>query len=820
MGCGASRSGERSFGNLCKSEGHLVSLCKERRDLIKAARDCRYALAESHVLYLRSLLDVGEAVEEFVRDAVVVSVDSPSRSSLADSPLHSDGGSHLELSSVDSESVFLGSLTEEVHREEKEGRSKLASPRPPVDSRGDKSQFLDGENVSYMARFPTEAVAELHEPAREFSASFGEEYMPNMPPMYHHADGFVNNNYWFPADRIGGATNPHYNGYIFSGYGNGSSSSYPVNSSVYGNGIDEDTRGRPMDYFGGIGKEYPPYVQLNPNPIPSPPVADSNTDYFNLFGVTDDFYSKYYSRNMFGDGLGGEYSNLNDLREEEGIPPLEEVEEDTSSASASVRDTQADETNGTSDAQPLESDEKIMTQGNEYPNQNGQVEEEKENQNAPTCTDSVEKEAGEKEADNSSGDDKIIEEGEPSSQLKEAVAPVSQFKDILAAMPEITRSFSTAYNSGKEVTEILEAGKIPYLSAGSMLKGFCHRILGAVAPSSVSLQTTYMLRKLKMGKTSYLVKNHSYRPGTMSSTLDKLYTWEKKLYKEVKSGENHRAVYDKLYKRSKMLTSKGAESDKIEAVQAKIRNLIPQLDVSVSAVSAISRRIQHVRDEELRPQVSALIHGLSRMWKSMSQCHQAQVRAATVDSKEKMDLSVDLSRTEDLKLQILRWRSRFCEMVKAQRAFAAFLAGWLSKFPSKEAAETEDGAPAVILSCHNWTHALDTAPVSRASSALQALASSLHQLWAKQNEERSLRLRVEFLEGWIASTSSRSEARHAEELKNARRNLEELKVAHAGVCGQVRSAASRCLEEGLVEALKAAESVCTEMSRAYDQIRL
>ncbi|KAL9677159.1 hypothetical protein QQ045_005386 [Rhodiola kirilowii] len=114
MGCGVSRSSEGSLVNLCKEEGCLVSLCKQRKDLIGSARDCRYALSVSHVLYLQSLLEFSKALDVFFKEC--------------------RGGSHLDLSSADSESVFLGSLTDEVHKGEKDGRSKLSSPRASVGS--------------------------------------------------------------------------------------------------------------------------------------------------------------------------------------------------------------------------------------------------------------------------------------------------------------------------------------------------------------------------------------------------------------------------------------------------------------------------------------------------------------------------------------------------------------------------------------------------------------------------------------------------------------------------------------------------------------
>uniref|UniRef100_A0A7N0TBC4 BZIP transcription factor n=1 Tax=Kalanchoe fedtschenkoi TaxID=63787 RepID=A0A7N0TBC4_KALFE len=855
MGCGTSTNNGRL------SEGCLVGLCKERKDLIRAARDCRYALAESHVLYLRSLLDLGEALDVFLKEAAVVNVGSRSSSSVDDSPIHSDEGSHLELSSVDSESVFLGSLTDEVHQGEEDGRLKLSASRPAVNSSENESRYLEGQNVSYMMRSPAEAVVGLHEPAQVFPVSFGEEYGSYMPPIYHHPNGFVHYNYWFPVDGTGaytgGPIDASYNGYGFPAYRDGSSFSFPASSSVYSNGIGEFGNGRSMDYFGNMPHDYhQPYVQPNPNPIPSPPMANS-MDYFNISNFTDDFYSSYDYRNLSEVGLGSEYHDLNYLHEEEGIPPLEEVEEDTSNpksnnASEAVRGTHADAINDTSNSHAsLDSDEGKMA-GDPVRNQSGQREEfqrektsiEKDNNAATTSplTDEVQGEA-DKRVVSSSEDDKIVDEAEPPGRSREDIITKRPCRDILDAMQEISHSFVTAYDSGKEVTEILEAGKIPYISTGSILKGFYHRILGAIEPSTMSLLTTYMLRKqsvhkmfkLANGGSSDVVKNDTYGLGMMQSTLDKIYMWERKLHREIKIEEDLRAVYDKLCKRSRMLVNEGAECDKIAAVQEKIKRLLPKINVSVSAVRAISRSIQQTRDDELCPQISELIHGLSRMSKSMSECHDRQIQAA-VDAEErlhvpKLSQQLKMEHTEDLKLKVLRCRSCLCDMINTQRAFFTFLNEWLSKSLKEE---TEDGvvpfspgrmgAPQIFISCHDWLHAMEPTSGSRASEALQEFASALHNLWAKQSEAETLRLRVEFLKGWIRSTSSIAESHsqpaNTEEVSNARRSLQELKAAHVSSIEKVATVFHSCLKDGLVPVFGALKSLCADMSNAYDQIRV
>nr|GEW73167.1 DNA polymerase alpha catalytic subunit [Tanacetum cinerariifolium] len=68
-------------------------------------------------------------------------------------------------------------------------------------------------------------------------------------------------------------------------------------------------------------------------------------------------------------------------------------------------------------------------------------------------------------------------------------------------------------------------------------------------------------------------------------------------------------MYEKMDQRLLELDANEAESSKIEDTEASIRRLTTKLNVSISAIDAISREIHKVRDKELQPQVSELIYG-------------------------------------------------------------------------------------------------------------------------------------------------------------------------------------------------------------------
>ena len=57
------------------------------------------------------------------------------------------------------------------------------------------------------------------------------------------------------------------------------------------------------------------------------------------------------------------------------------------------------------------------------------------------------------------------------------------------------------------------------------------------------------------------------------------------------------------------MVQKGAESSKVEVGSDSVQRLLLKINVTMTAVDAISRRINKLRDEELLPQLSELIQG-------------------------------------------------------------------------------------------------------------------------------------------------------------------------------------------------------------------
>ena len=75
-----------------------------------------------------------------------------------------------------------------------------------------------------------------------------------------------------------------------------------------------------------------------------------------------------------------------------------------------------------------------------------------------------------------------------------------------------------------------------------------------------------------------------------------------------------RLLLAKNTKRLKFLDHKGAEANKIDATRNMVRKLSTKLRISVRVIAKVSKKINRVRDEELWPQINALIQGYALLF--------------------------------------------------------------------------------------------------------------------------------------------------------------------------------------------------------------
>ncbi|XP_073043701.1 uncharacterized protein [Primulina eburnea] len=426
-------------------------------------------------------------------------------------------------------------------------------------------------------------------------------------------------------------------------------------------------------------------------------------------------------------------------------------------------------------------------------------------------------------------------------------------RDLHDVVAEIRDDFEIASSFGKEVAIMLEVGKLPHHSGllkVILSRALCHSTL-SLSAQSVKLAS----RSIKLAKSYFedVGEDENVNACNLSSTLDKLYAWERKLYKEVKEEERLRVSYEKQCKRLKILDEGGAESSKLEAAQASISKLLTRLEVSIKTIDAISSRIHKLRDEELQPQVAALVHGLIRMWKAMLKCHQKQFQSIVDSKMRKLKANTGLKNdsssraTTELERELRLWCERFIDWIAFQKSYIESLNGWLLQCVQYVPEETPDGtfpyspgqlgAPPIFIVCNDWHQAMESISEARVTNAINTLVTSLRQLEEKQDEEGRQRLKAEYLSKDIEKHLRSHRLTMSEktrlplvpsdkfddqkvDLDSMRRRLAEERIKHKDAKKLVHDAASSSLQGGLVPIFKALENFTSDALKLHEHVRL
>ncbi|KAK9166755.1 hypothetical protein Scep_001946 [Stephania cephalantha] len=348
-------------------------------------------------------------------------------------------------------------------------------------------------------------------------------------------------------------------------------------------------------------------------------------------------------------------------------------------------------------------------------------------------------------------------------------------KDFLSSIRDIGNRFFRASESGKEVFRMLEANKIRLRC--SKPEGPPQQITRVTWSRSISSQSSSsknLLASASKGDVddsgSDFVEEYSMITGSHSSTLDRIFAWERKLYDEVKvlvpvnyinyvkgfglrvsilrASESIKKDYDQRCNQLRHLFAKDANSHAIDKTRAVVKDLRSQLRVALHAVDLIAKRIEKLRDEELQPQLLELIHGFTRMWKDMLECHHAQyitislayhVKSSTGPRDRESHRQVCLQ----LEHEIECFGVSFANWIAAHQSYVEALNGWLQtciilpqeRFNRRRAiSPRRDLAPPIFVLCRDWAAGTKGLPAEEVTNAIKGFASEIHV--TRQAEEQ------------------------------------------------------------------------------------
>ncbi|KAK4437610.1 protein ALTERED PHOSPHATE STARVATION RESPONSE 1 [Sesamum alatum] len=343
-------------------------------------------------------------------------------------------------------------------------------------------------------------------------------------------------------------------------------------------------------------------------------------------------------------------------------------------------------------------------------------------------------------------------------------------RELLEALKDIEDHFIRAYDSGKDVSRMLECNRVHVQSNLEEIKESSTKLMQAITWRSTSRSSSCKSLVAAGPKSSSTWKEFNndlfddyggMASGSHSLTLGRLYAWEKKLYEEVKDGDSIRRIYERKCNHLRNQDVRGDEGLTVDKTRAAVKDLYSRILVAIRSAETISNQIDKLRDEELEPQIKELLQGMMRTWKIMLESHEIQnkiifeVKTFTCPSYGKFCNESHRLATLQLETELVNWRSCLIEYIAAQKGYIEALHGWLSKFVAPEvefysrgrnsAPPCRSNGPPLLKVCHDWLDSMNKLPDKAVSFAIKSCAKDVRALWLQQGVEQQQKRKVDSL---------------------------------------------------------------------------
>ncbi|KAF3675601.1 hypothetical protein FXO38_04685 [Capsicum annuum] len=351
-------------------------------------------------------------------------------------------------------------------------------------------------------------------------------------------------------------------------------------------------------------------------------------------------------------------------------------------------------------------------------------------------------------------------------------------KDFLSSIKDIEHRFFRASESGKEISRMLEASKIrvgyseakgkssvsAYLS--SMGSVCCRRVGENMSDEADHVTKVIIWKRTASSRSSSsrnplnskddnddsgsdFVEDFCMIAGSHSSTLDRVYAWERKLYDEVKTIESIRRDYDRKCNQLRHQFAKDVSAQIIDKTRSVVKDLHSRIRVALYSVDSISKRIEKMRDEELLPQILELIQGLIKMWRAMLECHHAQYITISLAYHAKASVSSPQGDTQKLIMSQLQdevecFGLSFANWINSHTSYVEALNSWLQNC-ILQPRERNKGrrafsprrvlAPPIFVLCRDWSTGIKSLPSEDLSDAIKDFLYDLRHSVGHHSEE-------------------------------------------------------------------------------------
>ncbi|XP_057514449.1 protein ALTERED PHOSPHATE STARVATION RESPONSE 1-like [Actinidia eriantha] len=426
---------------------------------------------------------------------------------------------------------------------------------------------------------------------------------------------------------------------------------------------------------------------------------------------------------------------------------------------------------------------------------------------------------------------------------------------LLQIFKELDDCFLKASESAHEVSKMLEANRLHYHSNFADNRG--HIDHSARVMRVITWNRSFKgLSNADEGMEDFDSEEHE----THATVLDKMLAWEKKLYDEVKAGEQMKLEYQRKVNSLNKLKKRGANTESIEKTKAALSHLHTRYIVDMQSMDSTVSEINRLRDELLYPKLVALVDGMATMWENMQIHHEKQSKIATalrfldISQSPKETSEYHHGRTLQLMGVAREWENQFRKLMTHQKEYVNALNSWLrlnlvpidNNIKEKVSSPQRPQNPPILALLHAWNDNLTKLPDELARTTMSNFSAVMDTIVQYQVEEMKLRNKCEDtrkelarrtrqFEDWYNKYTQRktppdemdpvraqdteliAEKRLAVEVVKNR--LEEDEDAYRRQCVQVREKSLTTLKTRLPEVFRAMSDSSVACSEMYSNLR-
>ncbi|KAH6788179.1 kinesin-like protein [Perilla frutescens var. hirtella] len=415
--------------------------------------------------------------------------------------------------------------------------------------------------------------------------------------------------------------------------------------------------------------------------------------------------------------------------------------------------------------------------------------------------------------------------------------------------------FLKASESAHEVSRMLEATRLHYHSNFADKRGHINhseRVMRVITWN----RSFRGLANADDGVDDFDSEEHE----THATVLDKMLAWEKKLYDEVKAGEQMKLEYQKKVASLNKLKKRSSNTDALERMKAAVSHLHTRYIVDMQSMDSTVSEINRLRDEQLYPKLVFLVDTMTMMWETIRMQNEKQskivlaLRHLDISQAPTETTEHHHERTRQLGGVVQEWNTNFSELMGQQKEYVRALNHWLklnlvpidTNWKEKVSSPGRPQNPPIQTLLQAWQGYLEKLPDEPARATINNFAAIIKTIWQYQEEELDYKNRCaearkdlirktrEFENWYNKQMQKRSPADDMDPdravdqthladrqlaVEAAKQKLEDAEEAYEKQCIQVRDKSLMSLKSHLPELFRALSDFSLASSDMYSNLK-